>query len=172
MLWCLREDDRHPGPRHGGAREAPDERARPLLQGCGQRGDPRRARPRRREADAPHAGVGPRSAHGQPGPGARACGRAGGRRAGPEAADRQVKLVDANVLLYAVNEAEPRHADAHRWLDSSLNGTEAVGFAWTVLLAFIRLSTKAGLFPRPLQVDASLDIVRLWVGAGPGVVVG
>lgn len=82
-----------------------------------------------------------------------------------------MKLVDANVLLYAVNESEPRHAGARRWLDSSLNSAEAVGFAWAVLLAFVRLSTKAGLFPRPLSVEASLAIVRVWVGDGPGVVI-
>ncbi len=82
-----------------------------------------------------------------------------------------MNLVDANVLLYAVNEAEPRHAEARAWLDTSLSDTEAVGFAWVVLLAFVRLSTKAGLFPRPLSVDAATRIVRLWVGEGPGIVV-
>lgn len=56
-------------------------------------------------------------------------------------------LVDANVLLYAVNEAEPRHDQALRWLDSSLAGVETVGFTWAVLLAFVRLSTKWGCSP-------------------------
>ena len=82
-----------------------------------------------------------------------------------------MKLVDANVLLYAVNEAEPRHAEARTWLDTSLSDAEAVGFAWVVLLAFVRLSTKVGLFPRPLSVDAATGIVRLWIGEGPGIVV-
>ncbi len=82
-----------------------------------------------------------------------------------------MRLVDANVLLYAVNEAEPHHAEARRWLDASLNGAETVGFSWAVLLAFVRLSTKIGLFPRPLSVDAATGVVRLWIGEGPGVVV-
>ena len=82
-----------------------------------------------------------------------------------------MRLVDANVLLYAVNEAEPRHAEAREWLDTSLSGAETVGFAWMVLLAFVRLSTKAGLFPRPMAVDAAMDVVRLWVGDGAGLVV-
>ncbi len=82
-----------------------------------------------------------------------------------------MNLVDANVLVYAVNEAEPRHEEARGWLDESLSGAGTVGFAWVVLLAFVRLSTKIGLFPRPLSVDAALGIVHQWIGDGPGVVV-
>lgn len=82
-----------------------------------------------------------------------------------------MKLVDANVLLYAVNEAEPRHMQARRWLDGSLTGPGTVGFAWTVLLAFLRLSTKVGLFPRPLPVGSAMGTVRAWVDDGPGVIV-
>lgn len=82
-----------------------------------------------------------------------------------------MRIVDANVLLYAVNEAEPRHEAARGWLDRSLDASEAVGFAWTVLLAFLRLSTKVGLFPRPLPVDAAIRTVRAWVSDGPGVIV-
>lgn len=82
-----------------------------------------------------------------------------------------MRLVDANVLLYAVNEAEPRHAEARQWLDTNLSGADAVGFAWVVLLAFLRLSTKVALFPRPLSLDTAVGIVRLWTGDGPGVLV-
>ena len=39
------------------------------------------------------------------------------------------------------------------------------------LLAFVRLVTKAGLFPRPLTVDEALDRVQAWLGAAPAVVV-
>ncbi|HTT91184.1 MAG TPA: type II toxin-antitoxin system VapC family toxin [Acidimicrobiales bacterium] len=80
-------------------------------------------------------------------------------------------LVDANVLLYAVNESEPRHEQARGWLDQSLSGRETVGFAWVVLLAFLRLSTKVGLFPRPLSVEQAITILQAWVGDGPGVIV-
>jgi toxin-antitoxin system PIN domain toxin len=46
-----------------------------------------------------------------------------------------------------------------------------VGFAWTVLLAFVRLSTKVGLFPRPLPVDGALARVREWTAQPPSVIV-
>lgn len=81
-----------------------------------------------------------------------------------------MKLVDANVLLYAVNKAEPRHREARVWLDGALRDREPVGFPWIVVLAFLRLSTKVGLFPRPLPVRRAVATVSEWVGQPPSVV--
>jgi uncharacterized protein len=81
-----------------------------------------------------------------------------------------VKLIDANVLLYAVNEDADRHEVSRRWLDESLSGRDTVGFAWIALLAFLRLSTKEGLFPAPLSPDGALDRVEAWLQAPPAVV--
>lgn len=82
-----------------------------------------------------------------------------------------MNLVDANVLLYAVNEDADHHAESKQWLDRSLSGADTVAFAWIALLAFVRLSTKVGLFPRPLGVDEAMDRVESWLGASPAVVV-
>lgn len=80
-----------------------------------------------------------------------------------------MKVVDANVLLYAVNESVEHHQQARRWLDGALNGRASVGFSWIVLLAFVRLSTKPDLFPSPLPVDGALDRVRAWLAQPPSV---
>jgi toxin-antitoxin system PIN domain toxin len=82
-----------------------------------------------------------------------------------------VKLVDANVLLYAVNSDARHHVASRDWLDGALSGDSTVGFSWLPLLAFVRLSTKPGLFPRPLSSEEAMDRVEAWVGAGPSVVV-
>jgi len=82
-----------------------------------------------------------------------------------------VKVVDANVLLYAVNQDSPRHEAARTWLDESLSGTEAVGFAWVVLLAFLRLSTRQDLFQHPLSAEQAFDSVRAWLAAPQAVAV-
>ncbi|MGH3943051.1 MAG: type II toxin-antitoxin system VapC family toxin [Pseudonocardiaceae bacterium] len=74
-----------------------------------------------------------------------------------------MKVVDANVLLYAVNESAEHHDEAVGWLDAALNGRSTVGFSWISLLAFLRLSTKIGLFPAPLTVDQAVDRVRAWL---------
>lgn len=82
-----------------------------------------------------------------------------------------MKLVDANVLLYAVNEDTDHHETSRRWLDRALSGRDTVAFAWVALLAFVRLATKEGLFARPLTLDEAMDQVDDWLGAGPSVVV-
>jgi uncharacterized protein len=82
-----------------------------------------------------------------------------------------VKLVDANVLLYAVNTDADHHERSRRWLDDALGGGDTVAFAWISLLAFVRLATKEGLFPSPLTVDGAMDRVDAWLAAAPAVVV-
>jgi toxin-antitoxin system PIN domain toxin len=81
-----------------------------------------------------------------------------------------VNLVDANVLLYAVDEDAPLHSAAISWLDPALAGREAVGFAWIVLLAFVRLSTHPALFPNPLAADQAFDVVESWLAQPASIV--
>ena len=78
-----------------------------------------------------------------------------------------MKLVDANVLVYAVNRDADQHLEARTWLDESLAGARSVGLAWVPLLAFVRLVTRAGLFPRPLSVAQAMGQVQAWL-AQPG----
>ena len=82
-----------------------------------------------------------------------------------------MRIVDANVLLYAVNEAAPHHDRARSWLDGALAGREPVGFAWTVLLAFVRVGTHPAVFPRPLSAAEATDVVRVWLAQPSAVVV-
>jgi toxin-antitoxin system PIN domain toxin len=82
-----------------------------------------------------------------------------------------VNLVDANVLLYAVNEDSDRHEPSRRWLDASLSGGDTVGFAWVVLLAFVRLVTKEGLFASPLTVGEATRRVDAWLASPAAVVI-
>lgn len=76
-----------------------------------------------------------------------------------------MKLVDANVLLNAVNGQAADHALSKRWLDGALSGASNVGFAWVVLLAFVRLSTRRGLFERPLTPAEAMAVVEGWLAA-------
>lgn len=81
-----------------------------------------------------------------------------------------MKLGDANVLRYAVNFSAARRDDARTWLDRALTGSETVGFAWVVLLTFLRQSTRHGVFPRPLHVSDAAATVGEWLAAPPRVV--
>jgi toxin-antitoxin system PIN domain toxin len=74
-----------------------------------------------------------------------------------------VKLVDLNLLLYAVDSSSARHAKARPWLEATLSGAETVAFPWVVLLGFLRLATKPSVFTRPLTPEEALDIVDGWL---------
>jgi toxin-antitoxin system PIN domain toxin len=82
-----------------------------------------------------------------------------------------VLLVDANVLIHAANSAAREHDAASRWMRHALRGQEAVGFAWTVVLAFLRLSTHASVFPRPLTPGQAVETVERWLASAPAVLV-
>ncbi len=80
-----------------------------------------------------------------------------------------MKVVDANVLLYAVNTDAPHHESSRRWLDRALSGEDRVGLAWVALLAFLRLSTNVSIFPQPLTTPDATAQVSAWLAA-PGAV--
>lgn len=80
-----------------------------------------------------------------------------------------MKVVDANVLLYAVNTDAPHHESSRRWLDRALSGEDRVGLAWVPLLAFLRLSTDVSIFPEPLTTEEAAEQVSDWLAA-PGAV--
>ena len=76
-----------------------------------------------------------------------------------------MKVVDVNVLLYAVNEQAPEHKRIRHWLETALNGDESVGLPWLVLAGFLRLSTNPRIFPAPLSVNEALSQVSAWLEA-------
>lgn len=81
-----------------------------------------------------------------------------------------MKLVDANVLLYAVNTSDARSAEARAWLNGTLRGTEAVAFSWLVLIGFLRISTS-DLFDDPYTVDEATAAIQRWLDQPAAVVV-
>lgn len=81
-----------------------------------------------------------------------------------------MRIVDANVLIYAVNGDAKHHTAARAWLDAALSGGDVVGFTWVALLAFIRLTTRPEIFDIPLSVSEASAQVRSWIAA-PGAVI-
>jgi toxin-antitoxin system PIN domain toxin len=80
-----------------------------------------------------------------------------------------VVVVDANVLLYAVDSASAHHEPSRSWLDASLAGSEAVGLAWIALLAFIRIGTNPSILPSPMTADEATAQAETWLGAPAAV---
>ncbi|AXH96084.1 TA system VapC family ribonuclease toxin [Ornithinimicrobium avium] len=76
-------------------------------------------------------------------------------------------IIDANVLLYAVDSASVHHAPAAAWLVEALNGDVRVGLPWQSLGAFVRIATHPRVSARPLTAAAAQDHVDSWLAAGP-----
>ena len=74
-----------------------------------------------------------------------------------------MKLPDSNVLLYAYTPEASQHGAARDWLAGALSGTEPVGFAWSALLAFVRIVTKPSVFTDPMRPAEALDLVDAWL---------
>ena len=79
-------------------------------------------------------------------------------------------VVDAHVLLYAVDTASAHHERSRTWLDASMGGAEAVGLAWIALLAFIRVGTNTAILRSPMTADDATGQVEAWLGAPAAVI--
>jgi toxin-antitoxin system PIN domain toxin len=74
-----------------------------------------------------------------------------------------MKVIDLNVLLYAVNQDAPGHGRVRSWWEAALVGDEPVGLPWAVLLGFLRLATNAKVFAEPLALDDAIERVDAWL---------
>ena len=58
-------------------------------------------------------------------------------------------IVDANVLLHAVDASSRFHKSAKDWLETSLNEPVRIGLPWASLLTFQRISTHPRALAHP-----------------------
>lgn len=79
--------------------------------------------------------------------------------------------VDANVLVYASNSADPAHLPAVDLVRRLAQGPELVYLFWPTLLGYLRIVTHPAILPRPLapaqamrNIEALLDRPHVRVG--------
>ncbi len=72
-------------------------------------------------------------------------------------------LVDANLLLFAVDSGSPWHRRASDWLTDQLSGEHRVGIPWESLGAFVRVATHPRASDHPLQPDDAWAFVEEWL---------
>ena len=53
-----------------------------------------------------------------------------------------MRLIDLDILLYAINADSPHHRSAKTWIESTIGGVETVAIPWIVILGFLRLATN------------------------------
>lgn len=81
-----------------------------------------------------------------------------------------MKLLDANILLYAYDSSSTHHRICRAWFETALNGLETVAIPWQTILAFVRIATNPKATTRPLTGGAACGIVDTWL-ARPNVTV-
>jgi len=74
-----------------------------------------------------------------------------------------VILLDANILIYAVNTDVPMHESARQWIEKTFSSATEVGLPWIVILAFIRITTRRTIFERPLAPEQALAYMDEWL---------
>jgi len=72
-------------------------------------------------------------------------------------------IPDANVLLYAYDDASPFHSRAKEWWGDCLSGSEPVGLVAVVLFAFIRIGTSPKVFANPFTIREAAGHVQAWL---------
>jgi len=82
-----------------------------------------------------------------------------------------VRLLDANVLLYAYDANATHHAACRRWLERAFNEEEPVGLPWQTLLAFVRIVSNPRAVRSPLASAAACELVAEWLARPQAVIV-
>lgn len=72
-------------------------------------------------------------------------------------------LIDANLLIYAVDSTVPEHRKASYWLTAQLNGDRRVGLPWESLTAFLRITTHPRATAEPLTPAVAWGFVHDWL---------
>ena len=72
-------------------------------------------------------------------------------------------LIDANLLLFAVDSAAPGNERAATWLSEQLNSDHRVGIPWESLTAFVRIATHPRASEHPLTPDQAWGVVEEWL---------
>jgi uncharacterized protein len=76
-------------------------------------------------------------------------------------------IVDANILLYAIDRSSAFHEAARDWLEAALNGPTRVGLPWATLTAFLRIATHPRASANPLTSAEAWRFVAEWLEAEP-----
>ena len=72
-------------------------------------------------------------------------------------------LPDVNLLVYAYNAADVRHAAAREWWESSLSGTDTIALAWAAVLGYVRIVTNRRALVLPIRPEVAVGHARAWL---------
>ena len=74
-----------------------------------------------------------------------------------------MRLLDANLLLYATFDVFPAHKRTADWLNRRLNGDERLGIPWESATAFVRLASNPRILQPCLSVKQAWHQLQYWL---------
>jgi toxin-antitoxin system PIN domain toxin len=77
-----------------------------------------------------------------------------------------VIVPDVNLLVYAYDTSSRFHPAAARWWSQCLSGAHPVGLTHPVLFGFLRITTSARIFERPMTLAEADDCIAQWLARG------
>ncbi len=69
------------------------------------------------------------------------------------------QTVDANILVYAVNEDASEHAPALKLIERLGQGPDIVYLFWPTVMGFLRIVTHPGILPNPLSITDATETI-------------
>lgn len=81
-----------------------------------------------------------------------------------------MKLVDTNILLYAVDSTADHHDQARSWLEAQISSGSRLLFPWLVLVAFVRLTTGRAAMTNPLTAEQAVLLIEEWLKPAGSIV--
>ena len=77
-----------------------------------------------------------------------------------------MRLLDANILMYASFDVYPQHSKTREWLNERLNDPDTpLGLPWETLLAFARLASNPRIRLPAIRVADAWRQVQVWLSA-------
>lgn len=70
------------------------------------------------------------------------------------------RTVDANILLYAVNEDAAEHRVVLELIEALGTGPDLLYLFWPTIMGFLRISTHGAILPAPLSPKEAMTTVR------------
>lgn len=74
-----------------------------------------------------------------------------------------MKILDVNILLYLANSRSVHYRKLIEWWEGLLASDERIGLPWIVIVGFLRISTNAAVFPKPLEPETAIELVDAWL---------
>jgi uncharacterized protein len=74
-----------------------------------------------------------------------------------------VIVLDANILLYAYDNASSKHAKARAWVEDVFSQAEPIALPWQTVGAFLRIMTNTRLRGERFSLEEAVQVVDRWL---------